>query len=147
MRPKTLDHIALWVADRDRIAEFCCSHLGMHEIANEEKFTLIGSDARRGKLTLFDGDGPRENGALERIGLRVSDLGEALARLPDGTGEEFEIAEGLRIRLVEAATDVEYDLDHVALAATDPEAAADEYLSLGFEPTEPADGALRVEVG
>ena len=111
MRPKTLDHIALWVADRDRIAAFCCSHLGMHEIANEEKFTLVGSDARRGKLTLFD-------------------------------------AEGLRIRLVEAPTAIEYDLDHVALLASDPAAAADEYASLGFEPTEPtADGNPRVEVG
>jgi catechol 2,3-dioxygenase-like lactoylglutathione lyase family enzyme len=148
MRPKTLDHIALWVADRDRIAAFCCSHLGMHEIANEEKFTLVGSDARRGKLTLFDAEGPREQGALLRVGLRVSDLREALAALPEGTGEEFEIAEGLRIRLVESPTDVEYDLDHVALYASDPAAAADEYLSLGFEPTQPtAAGNPRVEVG
>jgi catechol 2,3-dioxygenase-like lactoylglutathione lyase family enzyme len=147
MRPKTLDHVALWVADRARISEFCCTHLGMHEIANEEKFTLIGSDARRGKLTLFDAEGPREQGALKRVGLRVSDLEEALAALPAGTGAEFEIAEGLRIRLVEAATDVEYDLDHVALYASDPEAAADEYLSLGFEPTDPAGETLRVEVG
>ena len=148
MRPKTLDHVALWVADRARIADFCCTHLGMHEIANEEKFTLIGSDARRGKLTLFDAEGPRERGALERVGLRVSDLAAAREQLPDGTGDEFEIADGLTIRLVEAPTDVEYDLDHVALRASDPEAAADEYLSLGFEPAEPAaDGAHRVEVG
>src|SRR4051794_23953654 len=148
MRPKTLDHVALWVADRDRIAEFCCTHLGMHEIANEEKFTLVGSDARRGKLTLFDAEGPREPGALLRIGLRVSDLDEAVKALPEGTGEEFEIAEGLRIRLVEAETDVEYDLDHVALRASDPEAAADEYLALGFEPTDPGEGGVpRVEVG
>jgi catechol 2,3-dioxygenase-like lactoylglutathione lyase family enzyme len=147
MRPKTLDHIALWVAERDRIAEYCCTHLGMHEIANEEKFTLIGSDARRGKLTLFDAEGPRDPGALKRVGLRVSSLEEARAALPAGTGDEFEIAEGLRIRLVEAPTDVEYDLDHVALYATDPEAAADEYLSLGFEPADGAEGALRLEVG
>ena len=148
MTPKTLDHIALWVAGRDRIAAFCCTHLGMHEIANEEKFTLVGTDARHGKLTLFDAEGPREPGALLRIGLRVSDLEAALGALPDGTGEEFEIAEGLRIRLVEAPTDVEYDLDHVALHASDPGAAADEYLSLGFEPTEPTvDGWPRVEVG
>jgi catechol 2,3-dioxygenase-like lactoylglutathione lyase family enzyme len=148
MRPKTLDHVALWVADRARIADFCCSHLGMHEIAKEEKFTLIGSDARRGKLTLFDAEGPREQGALERVGLRVSDLGQALEALPEGHGEEFEIAEGLRVRLVESPTEVEYDLDHVALRASNPEAAADQYLSLGFEPTENgADGSPRVEVG
>src|SRR5215218_5057185 len=148
MRPKTLDHIALWVADRGTIADFCCDHLGMHVIANEEKFTLIGSDARHGKLTLFDAEGPRERGALKRVGLRVSSLDSALAALPDGTGQEFEIAEGLHIRLVEAPTEIEYDLDHVALAATDPAAAAEEYRSLGFEPSDSADGAAaRVEVG
>src|SRR3954469_1480515 len=136
MTPKTLDHIALWVADRDRIAEFCCKHLGMHEIANEEKFTLVGSDAKRGKLTLFDAEGPRERGALLRVGLRVSDLQQALDALPPGTEAEFEVTGGLRVKLVEASTEVDYDLDHVALLATDPEAAADEYLSLGFEPAE-----------
>ena len=149
MEPKTLDHVALWVADRDRIAEFCYAHLGMHEIAREEGFTLVGSHARHGKLTLFAAEGPREPGALVRVGLRVSDLGEALAALPGGTGEEFEVAEGLRIRLVEAATEVEYDLDHVALRAADPEAAAALYRGqLGFRAAEPgADGVPRVEVG
>lgn len=147
MKPKTLDHVALWVADRDRIADYCCSHLGMHEIAHEENFTLVGSDARHGKLTLFDAEGPREQGALMRVGLRVSDLGAALARLPDSSGPELEVAEGLRIRLVEAPTEVEYDLDHVALYASDPEAAVEEYVRLGFEETEPGEGAARVEVG
>ena len=147
MKPKTLDHVALWVADRDRIADYCCSHLGMHEIAHEENFTLVGSDARHGKLTLFDAEGPREQGALMRVGLRVSDLGAALARLPDSSGPELEVAEGLRIRLVEAPTGVEYDLDHVALYASDPEAAVEEYVRLGFEETEPGEGAARVEVG
>ena len=147
MKPKTLDHVALWVADRDRIADYCCSHLGMHEIAHEENFTLVGSDARHGKLTLFDAEGPREQGALMRVGLRVSNLGAALARLPDSSGPELEVAEGLRIRLVEAPTEVEYDLDHVALYASDPEAAVEEYVRLGFEETEPGEGAARVEVG
>ncbi|HEY6015327.1 MAG TPA: VOC family protein [Gaiellaceae bacterium] len=147
MKPKTLDHVALWVADRDRIADYCCSHLGMHEIAHEENFTLVGSDARHGKLTLFDAEGPREQGALMHVGLRVSDLDAALARLPDGSGPELEVAEGLRIRLVEAPTEVEYDLDHVALYASDPEAAVEEYVRLGFEETEPGEGAARVEVG
>lgn len=148
MRPKTLDHVALWVADRDRIAEYCCTHLGMHVIAHEENFTLVGSDARHGKLTLFAAEGPREQGALMRVGLRVSDLEAALARLPDGSGAEFEIAEGLRIRLVEEPTEVEYDLDHVALYASNPEAALEEYRRLGFEDAEPGEGGVaRVEVG
>ena len=148
MEPKTLDHVALWVADRDRIADFCCAHLGMHVIAREEAFTLVGSNARHGKLTLFTAEGPREQGALRRVGLRVSDLDAALAALPQGTAEEFEIAEGLRVRLVEAPTEIEYDLDHAALTASDPEAALEQYVRLGFARAEPGgDGVLRVEVG
>jgi catechol 2,3-dioxygenase-like lactoylglutathione lyase family enzyme len=147
MRPKTLDHVALWVADRERIVEQCCAHLGMHVIAREDNFTLVGSDARHGKLTLFDAEGPREQGALRRVGLRVSDLAAARATLPDGVDGELDLGEGLLVRLVESPTAVEYDLDHVALAASDPEAALEEYLSLGFEPAEPVDGVPRVEVG
>jgi len=64
MRPQTLDHVALWVADRDPIADFVTAHLGMHVIERTDKFTLVGSDARRGKLTLFEAEGPRERGAL-----------------------------------------------------------------------------------
>ena len=95
MEPKTLDHVALWVADRDTIAEFCYRHLGMHEIAREDAFTLVGSNARRGKLTLFAAEGPRERGALVRVGLRVSDLAAALAALPDGYGEGFDLVNKL----------------------------------------------------
>src|ERR671930_2583165 len=82
MQPKTLDHIALWVADRDPIADFLTEHLGMHVIDRTDKFTLVGSDARRGKLTLFAAEGPREQGALKHVALRVSDLDAALERLP-----------------------------------------------------------------
>ena len=35
--------------------------------------------------------------------------------LPAGTEDVFEIGEGIFVTLVEAPTDVEYDLDHVAL--------------------------------
>jgi catechol 2,3-dioxygenase-like lactoylglutathione lyase family enzyme len=148
MKPKTLDHVALWVADRDRIAGFCCAHLGMHVIAHEENFTLVGSDARHGKLTLFAAEGPRERGALLRVGLRVSDLAAAVAALPAGHGEELEVAEGLRVRLVEAPTEVEYDLDHVALLASDPAAAVEGYRRLGFAEASPGEGGVpRVEVG
>lgn len=143
MKPSRLDHVALWVANRDRIADFAVAHLGMHVIERTDRFTLVGSDARRGKLTLFAAEGPRERGVLERVGLRVSDLAAARAKLPAGTPDVFEIAEGLRVTLVEAATDVEYDLDHVALLSSDPEATAREYLRYGFSPAGPA----RVEVG
>ena len=39
----------------------------MHVIERTDKFTIVGSDARRGKLTLFAAEGPRQPGALSRI--------------------------------------------------------------------------------
>jgi catechol 2,3-dioxygenase-like lactoylglutathione lyase family enzyme len=147
VRPKTLDHVALWVADRDAIADFAVSHLGMHVIDRTDNFTLIGSDARRGKLTLFAAAGPREQGALKHVALRVSDLDAAQAELPAGSGEDIEVGEGLTIRLVEAPTEVDYDLDHVALYSAGPEQTAGEYAGLGFRPAPSLDGVPRVEVG
>jgi catechol 2,3-dioxygenase-like lactoylglutathione lyase family enzyme len=148
MRPKTLDHIAFWVADREPIVELATRHLGMHVVDEQDTFTLVGSNARRGKLTLFDAEGPRERGAIKHVALRVSDLEAARAALPNGAGDELEIGEGISVRLVEAPTDVDYDLDHVALYTPDPEGTAEEYLDLGFEPTERGpDGHPRVEVG
>ena len=143
MDPRTLDHVAFWVADRDPIAAFCERHLGMHVIAKEANFTLLGSDARRGKFTLFDAEGPREQGAIKHVGLRVSDLAAARAQLPEGTADVFDIGEGIHVTLVESPTDVEYDLDHVALWSAAPEVTAKEYLRYGFNEA----GAKRVEVG
>src|SRR3954452_4040684 len=143
VQPKKLDHIAFWVAERESIAQFLEQHLGMHRIAQEDNFTLMGSNARRGKLTLFDAAGPREPGALEHVALRVSDLAAARAELPDGTPDVFDVGGGIRVKLVEASTDVDYDLDHVALYSSDPEQTAAEYLRYGFEPA----GDARVEVG
>ena len=143
MDPRTLDHVAFWVADRAPIVAFCERHLGMHVIADEANFTLVGSNARHGKLTLFDADGPRERGPLKHVGLRVSDLAAARTELPAGVGDVFEIGGGIDVTLVEAPTGVEYDLDHVALWAADPVARAVEYLRYGFE----AAGPARVEVG
>ena len=140
MAPRTLDHVALWVADRDAIADYATQRLGMHVIERTERFTLVGSDARRGKLTLFAAEGPREQGALKHIGLRVSSL--------DGAPPTADVGEGVELRLVEAATDVEHDLDHVALWSADPEATAREYLRYGFAESAPGAGdEPRVEVG
>jgi catechol 2,3-dioxygenase-like lactoylglutathione lyase family enzyme len=143
MQPKTLDHVAFWVTERAAIADYLERHLGMHVIAQEQNFTLMGSDARRGKLTLFDAEGPREQGAFEHVALRVSSLDEARAALPAGTPDVFDVGDGLRVTLVEADTVVEYDLDHVALSSANPEATAAEYERYGFERT----GPTRVEVG
>src|SRR6478735_8018373 len=85
MNPSKLDHVAYWVEDRDTIADFVTGHLGMHVIEQTERFTLLGSNARRGKITLFDAEGPRERGALGHVAFRVTDLTAALAQLPPGT--------------------------------------------------------------
>jgi catechol 2,3-dioxygenase-like lactoylglutathione lyase family enzyme len=132
VRLKSLDHVALWVVDRDAVAEFVLAHLGMHVIERTDRFTLVGADARRGKLTLFGAEGPREQGALVRIGLRVSDLATAVAALPGGGSADVEVCDGLTIRLVETDTDVDYDLDHVALRSGDPAAAATMWQKLGI---------------
>jgi catechol 2,3-dioxygenase-like lactoylglutathione lyase family enzyme len=152
--PLSLDHVALWLEDRDSVADFATAHLGWHVIERTERFTLIGADARRGKLTLFDSDGTRERGALEHVALRVSDLASAEAELPQGLAIDraaagelyFDLSEGLRIGLVEAQTPVDYDLDHVALRSPRPAAAADSWHLLGFHPARPRNGAVRVGV-
>ena len=156
MKPVTLDHVALWVADRDRIADFVTNGVGMHIVDRTDAFTLVGSDARRGKLTLFVDEGPRERGPLKHVALRVSDIDKALADLPDYVqvdrsrdGEAyFDVSEGLRLGLVQTDTEVEYDLDHVALYSADPAGTAKAYEPLGFNPASPGpSGADRVEVG
>jgi catechol 2,3-dioxygenase-like lactoylglutathione lyase family enzyme len=148
VEPKTLDHVAFWVEDREPITDYVTRYLGMHVIDRQDNFTLVGSDALRGKLTLFTAEGPREQGAIKYVALRVSDLAKARAGLPESAGDELELGEGVRIRLVEAPTEVDYDLDHVALFASDPERTAEEYLDYGFEPAErSADAHPRVEVG
>lgn len=148
MEPKTLDHVAFWVAEREPIVDSLTRHFGMHVIDRQDNFTLVGSDALRGKLTLFVAEGPREPGVFKHVALRVSDLEKARAALPHGAGDELELGEGVRVRLVEAPTDVEYDLDHVALYSSAPPETAEEYERYGFEPAGPsADGRPRVEVG
>ena len=46
MEPKTLDHVAFWLADREPIAETLISRYGMHVIDRQDNFTLVGADAR-----------------------------------------------------------------------------------------------------
>ena len=135
MNPLTLDHVALWVADRHRMAEVAVDRLGVRVIEQTDRFTLLGADARRGKLTLFDAEGPRERGPLARVGLRVSSL--------DGRDATVDLGEGLEIVLVEAETDSELDLDHVALVSANPVEAVERWQALGFAPA----GEGRVEVG
>ncbi len=140
MRIETLDHVALWVSDRDTLADFVTTHVGMHVIERTDKFTLVGSNARRGKLTLFAADGEREPRPLVRVGLRVNDLDAAVAALPETSPAQpvngsarFDAPEGLGLALVEGETDVDYDIDHVVFAVPDPPATFASLEELGFE--------------
>jgi catechol 2,3-dioxygenase-like lactoylglutathione lyase family enzyme len=152
MQANALDHVALWVSDRDTLADFACAHLGMHVIDRTDDFTLVGAEARRGKLTLFAAEGEREPGVLERVVLRVSDLDGALARLPEGLAVErtaggiasFDGPEGLGLGLVEVGSpEVEYDIDHVVLRVPEPGTTRDRLAELGLAP----DGDARLTVG
>ena len=141
MRPTALDHVALWTAERDRHSALLCDHLGMHEIERTDAFTLVGVDARQGKLTFFDAPAPRELGALVRVVLRVGDLAGALGALPGDlvAGRDGDIAtvrapEGLVVGLVEQpGCELDFDLDHVDLRVSDVDAAAAALAGLGFE--------------
>lgn len=134
---RLLDHVALWLSDREAAAERLLELTGVHVIERNERFTLLGADARRGKVTFFAAEGPRERGVLRHVALRVRDGEEA----------EHDLGEGLTLQIVRAATDLEYDLDSVGLFSRDPERTAREYLQLGFEHAQPRDGVPRVEVG
>jgi catechol 2,3-dioxygenase-like lactoylglutathione lyase family enzyme len=122
--PTALDHVALWVADRDAIAALLCGHLGMHEIERTDSFTLVGADARRGKLTLFAAEGPREPGPLARISFHVPDLA--------GREPLLEGPEGLRFGLEPGLGGAPWDLAGVTLRVPDPAAAYEQLAGLGF---------------
>jgi catechol 2,3-dioxygenase-like lactoylglutathione lyase family enzyme len=151
VRIESFDHVALWVSNRDVAAAFAVDHLGLRVIERTDRFTLVGADARRGKLTLFDAEGERDPGLLAGIGLRVRDLEVALARLPASLAVErgestaaFAGPEGLRLTLVEADLDVDADLDHVRFRVPDPDVSAQAFVALGLVPEK---GRLRAGEG
>src|SRR5215216_4748973 len=138
--PTSLDHVALWVDEREPLATFLCDHLGMHVIDETDAFTLVGIDAKLGKLTLFDAEGPRQRGALERVVLRVNGLDSVLGALPFGAARRgdgvaaFEAPAGLPLGLVESSGR-DFDLNHVVLTLEDPGAALACLEEMGFERT------------
>jgi catechol 2,3-dioxygenase-like lactoylglutathione lyase family enzyme len=137
VHPHSLDHVALWVAQREPLSGLLCDHLGMHVIEETDSFTLVGVDAKLGKITLFEADPPRSPGALERIVLRVRDVDDVVGRLPleierNAEGVVFEAPAGLRLGLVES-DGVDFDLDHVVLRLPDPQGAATELAAMGFD--------------
>jgi catechol 2,3-dioxygenase-like lactoylglutathione lyase family enzyme len=145
--PTSLDHVALWVDRRQELAAFLCDHLGMRVIEETGTFTLVGVDAKLGKITLFDAEGSRKRGALERIGLRVGNVAAAVSGLPQSAGVRrengsavLEAPNGVPIVLVERGG-TDFDLDHVVLRLPDREGALGRLEEMGFERR---DGALWV---
>jgi len=140
MKIESLDHVALWVNNREELAAYLTQHVGMHDIETTDAFTLVGADARRGKLTLFDADGDREPGPLSSIGLSVHNLDRAIEALPKGLELEldadgsvtYDAPGGLRLALVEVNAMADYDLHHVLLRVPDPRSTAEELSRLGF---------------
>ena len=140
MHAKAFDHVAVWAAERDALARVLTACCGMHEIERTQTFTLVGGDARRGKLTLFDADGPRDSGALERVVVRVPDLAESrrcleASKVAAGEGHDgaVSVAAPSQLPLALVQGHGVADLDHVVLRVGDPPAAAAALESMGLE--------------
>jgi catechol 2,3-dioxygenase-like lactoylglutathione lyase family enzyme len=135
------DHVALWTDERDTLARVLTECCGMHEIERTDRFTLVGGDARLGKLTLFDATGPREPGVLERVVLRVAEPEAVRVRLESmGVATDAsnglitaETHAGLALGLVRNHETGVTDLDHVVIRVPSPEATTTGLEELGLE--------------
>ena len=152
MKVKRLDHIALYMGDRDAAAGFLTTHLGFHVVDRTDRYTLVGAGGRLGKLTLFDapqGTTPSP-GEIKRITIRVADPEAAAARLPAGAepserGYSFTGPEGLPLALVPGEGEfAEYDLDGFVLRSGFPEESTRTFVEMGFAP---GDDATTVKAG
>ncbi|MDQ3911233.1 MAG: VOC family protein [Actinomycetota bacterium] len=146
MKIQKLDHIALYVGDRDAAAAFLTTHLDFHVVDRTDRYTLVGAGGRIGKLTLFDApDGTQPTpGVIERINIRVADPQAAAGQLPEEAGAAshdggyfFSGPEGLPLALVPDGGDfTNYDLEGLVLRSGDPEASAQDFVKMGFAPGE-----------
>jgi len=152
MKVQRLDHIALYMGDRDAAAKFLTTHLGFHVVDHTDRYTLVGAGGRLGKLTLFDapqGTTPSP-GEIERIVIRTADPEAAAARLPreaearDG-GYSFTGPEGLPLALVPGEGEfADFDLEGFVLRSGSPEESARDFVEMGFAP---GDEAATVRAG
>ena len=148
MKINMLDHIALYMSDRDEAARFLTTHLGFHVVDHTERYTLVGAGGRLGKLTLFDapqGITPSP-GEIGRITIRVADPEAAAKELPpeanaepsDG-GYSFTGPEGLPLALVPGEGEfADYDLEGFTLRSRSPEESARTLVEMGFAPGDDA---------
>src|SRR5215212_1364759 len=148
MKVKRLDHIALYMGDRDAAVGYLTTHLGFHVVDHTDRYTLVGAGSRLGKLTLFDapqGTTPSA-GEIERITIRVAEPEAAATRLPGEAGAEarageytFTGPEGLPLALVPGEGEfADYDLEGFALRSGSPKEAARSFVEMGFFPGDAA---------
>jgi catechol 2,3-dioxygenase-like lactoylglutathione lyase family enzyme len=139
-----LDHIALYMSDREAAAGFLTTYLGFHVVDHTERYTLVGAGGKLGKLTLFDapqGTTPSP-GEIGRITIRVADPEAAAARLPSEADAEpfdggftFTGPEGLPLALVPGEEEfADYDLEGFTLRSRSPEESARTLVEMGFAP-------------
>jgi catechol 2,3-dioxygenase-like lactoylglutathione lyase family enzyme len=148
MRVKMLDHVAIYMNDRDGAADWLTTNLGFHVVDHTERYTLVGAGGRLGKLTLFDalkGTTPSP-GEISRISIRVADAEAAAAKLPPEAGAEplgggyaFTGPEGLPLALVAGEGEfTDYDLEAFTIRSGRPEESARVFVEMGFTPTDEA---------
>jgi catechol 2,3-dioxygenase-like lactoylglutathione lyase family enzyme len=146
MDVQRLDHIALYMSDRDAAAEFLTTHLGFHVVDHTDRYTLVGAGGRLGKLTLFDaplGTTPSP-GEIERITIRVSDPEAAAQELPPEANAArfdgwyaFTGPEDLPLALVPGEGHfADYDLEGFTLLSGSPEKSAHTFVEMGFAPAD-----------
>lgn len=148
MQVKMLDHVAIYMNDRDGAAGWLTTNLGFHVVDHTERYTLVGAGGRLGKLTLFDapqGTTPSP-GEISRISIRVADAEAAAAELPpeanaeplDG-GYAFTGPEGLPFALVAGEGEfTDYDLEAFTIRSGSPEESARVFVEMGFAPMDDA---------
>ena len=121
----SLDHVALWVADRDALADLACEHLGhARDRAHRRRSRSSAPTRGAGKLTLFAAEGPREPGALvaRRPARRRPRRGRSRRCPPTSTSSAATTASACSTRprgsgsgSSSARRELDYDLDHVVL--------------------------------
>lgn len=139
LRPRKLDHVALYVSDPDAVAARILAQLPFRIIEEAEEFVLVGREPQLGKITLFRAEPPRERGVLRRVGISI----------PCTTVERsIEVGDDLALELVPGEPDGEVELAHLAVLTPDPSSGARAWLEFGFEPAPKGrNGVPRVRVG
>ncbi len=139
MTPQRIDHVALWVADREADTRRILDLFDVDILEQGDDFTLIGSAPELGKLTLFDAEGPRAQSQL--MGVAFREPGREDAR-------DVDVGDGLHLYRLGMPHAWAVDLDHVSLRVADTETSALRWEELGFERVEPrVEPSARVRLG